>query len=148
MVPSFVRRRTPWLDSSRLHRTCTLAAGWMVSLHLAQIAEREMVSLHLLSLLFAGISSTEGINYGYGSQPRAQRSASPTLEWIQQWEQVEDVVPQAPPQKLFVEWPNNVRVQPNQTISTGLSVERPRLVWGSEPGADYVLRWMERPCDP
>jgi len=102
-----------------------------------------MVSLHLLSLLFAGISSIQGINYGYGSQPRAQRSASPTSEWIQQWEQVEDVVPQAPPQKLFVEWPNNVRVQPNQTISTGLSVERPRLVWGSEPGAFYTIMFFD-----
>ena len=50
--------------------------------------------------------------------------------------------------KFFVEWPNNVRVQPNDTISKGLSVERPRLVWGAESNALYIIMffggWSDR----
>ena len=52
-----------------------------------------MVFLYL-SAFFVGITEIEGLNYGYGSQPRAQRSATPTSEWAEQWEQVADVVPQ------------------------------------------------------
>ena len=101
-----------------------------------------MMLLHLLAF-FIGLTQIEGLNYGYGSQPRAQRSATPTNEWAEQWKQVSDVVPQAPPQKLFVEWPNNVRVQPNDTISTGLSVERPRLVWGTESNTLYTIMFFD-----
>merc|ERR1712156_971701 len=106
--------------------------------------DKGMVWLPLLATLFlAGLTKVQSLNYGYGSQPRAQRSDDPTEEWLQQWQQVADVVPQAPPQKLFVEWPNNVRVQPNQTISTGLSIQRPRLVWGSEPGTLYTIMFFD-----
>ena len=110
--------------------------------HSCKQFQQEMRFLLPLLLALATVE-VKCINYGYGRQPRAQRNASPPPEWFQEWERVRDVVPNAPPQKVFVEWPNNVRVQPNDTISTGLSVERPRLVWGAEPGTLYTVLFFD-----
>ena len=102
--------------------SCTFTARLFISAAVSSalvqaVVQVEMNLLFPPLLLFATARVTS-INYGYGRQPRAQRAASPPPERFQQWERVRDVVPNAPPQKLFVEWPNNVRVQPNDTIST------------------------------
>ena len=129
--------------------SCTFTARLFLSAAVSSalvqaVVQVEMNLLFPPLLLFAlATVRVSCINYGYGRQPRAQRDASPPPEWFQQWERVRDVVPNAPPQKLFVEWPNNVRVQPNDTISTGLSVERPRLVWGAETGSLYTVLFFD-----
>ena len=96
--------------------------------------------LLLLSLTF-GLAVSLSVDHD-----RVRREVSP--EWAQQWENVADVVPNAPPQKVFVEWPNKVRVEPNATISTGLNLGRPRLIWDAEPGALYTVMildgWSDR----
>merc|ERR1719219_2142809 len=96
-----------------------------------------------LLLLSAAIGHAAALSFGH---ERVRREVSP--EWAQQWEQVADVVPNPPPHKVFVEWPNNVRVEPNATISTGLNLGRPRLIWDAEPGALYTVMildgWSDR----
>merc|ERR1712066_280055 len=66
----------------------------------------------------------------------------PNPGWLDAWEEVGEVVGQAPPQRLMIDWPNNVQiVEPNATTSVGLMTTRPRLTWPAEPGALY-LHWM------
>ena len=99
------------------------------------------VSQLLLLFLTFGLAVSLRVDHG-----RVRREVSP--EWAQQWKHVADVVPNAPPQKVFVEWPNQVRVEPNATISTGLNLGRPRLIWDAEPGALYTVMildgWSDR----
>ena len=102
----------------------------------------EMMFLYL-SEFFAGITEIEGLNYGYGSQPRAQRPVTRPLSGSSngsRWRMSS--------LKFFIEWPNNVWVQSNDTISRGLSVKRPRLVWGAESNALYIIvffgGWSDR----
>ena len=60
--------------------------------------------------------------------------------WLDAWEEVGEVVGQAPPQRLMIDWPNNVQiVEPNATTSVGLMTTRPRLTWPAEPGALYTV---------
>ena len=101
-----------------------------------------MVFLYL-SAFFVGITEIEGLNYGYGSQPRAQRPVTRPLSGSSngsRWRMSS--------LKFFIEWPNNVWVQSNDTISRGLSVKRPRLVWGAESNALYIIvffgGWSDR----
>merc|ERR1712158_259884 len=54
--------------------------------------------------------------------------------------EVGEVVGEAPPQRLMIDWPNNVQiVEPNVTTSVGLMTTRPRLTWPAEPGAVYTV---------
>merc|ERR1711971_829670 len=60
--------------------------------------------------------------------------------WLDAWEEVGEVVGEAPPQRLLIDWPNNVQVvQPNTTTSVGWMKERPRLTWPAEAGALYTV---------
>ena len=64
----------------------------------------------------------------------------PNPGWLDAWEEVGEVVGQAPPQRLMIDWPNNVQiVEPNATTSVGLMTTRPRLTWPAEPGALYTV---------
>merc|ERR1712226_734803 len=64
----------------------------------------------------------------------------PNPGWLDAWEQVGEVVGQAPSQRLMIDWPNNVQiVEPNATTSVGLMTTRPRLTWPAEPGALYTV---------
>merc|ERR1712088_321783 len=65
---------------------------------------------------------------------------SPNPGWLDAWEEVGEVVGQAPPQRLMIDWPNNVQiVEPNVTTSVGLMTTRPRLTWPAEAGALYTV---------
>ena len=76
--------------------TLNAYCGWLAGGTLSLVSvfpyfDRGMVWLPLLVPLFlAGLTRVESLNYGYGSQPRAQRSDDPTEEWLQQWQQVHD----------------------------------------------------------
>merc|ERR1712110_494604 len=60
----------------------------------------------------------------------------PNPGWLDAWEEVGE----APPQRLMIDWPNNVQiVEPNVTTSVGLMTTRPRLSWPSEAGALYTV---------
>jgi len=60
--------------------------------------------------------------------------------WLDAWEEVGEVVGEAPPQRLMLDWPNNVQiVEPNVTTSVGLMTTRPRLTWPAEAGALYTV---------
>ena len=60
--------------------------------------------------------------------------------WLDAWEEVGEVVGDAPPQRLMLDWPNNVQiVEPNVTTSVGLMTTRPRLTWPAEAGALYTV---------
>ena len=89
------------------------------------------------------ISSLVYVN-GFGLGP----TLTPGAEWEEEWRRVSDIVDEAPPARLFVEWPDNVRVLPNVTIPVGQMLERPRVVWPTEPGALYTLilfdGWSDR----
>merc|ERR1712088_70679 len=64
----------------------------------------------------------------------------PNPGWLSAWEEVDQVVGEAPPQRLMINWANNVEiVEPNATTSVGLMTNRPRLTWPSEPGALYTV---------
>merc|ERR1711997_1341446 len=64
----------------------------------------------------------------------------PNPGWLDAWEEVGEVVGQAPPERLMIKWPNNVQiVEPNATTSVGLMTTRPRLTWPAEPGALYTV---------
>merc|ERR1711936_1030710 len=64
----------------------------------------------------------------------------PNPGWLSAWEEVDQVVREAPPQRLMINWANNVEiVEPNATTSVGLMTKRPRLSWPSEPGALYTV---------
>merc|ERR1712209_82132 len=64
----------------------------------------------------------------------------PNPGWSSAWEEVDQVVGEAPPQRLMINWANNVEiVEPNATTSVGLMTNRPRLTWPSEPGALYTV---------
>merc|ERR1712110_1277439 len=70
----------------------------------------KMIGVSQLLLLSHALVLAASLSFPHQDHQRARREVSP--EWAQQWEQVNDVVPNPPPQKLFVEWPNNVRVEP------------------------------------
>ena len=60
--------------------------------------------------------------------------------WLDAWEEVGEVVGDAPPQRLMLDWPNHVQiVEPNVTTSVGLMTTRPRLTWPAEAGALYTV---------
>merc|ERR1712088_1144793 len=64
----------------------------------------------------------------------------PNPGWLSAWEEVDQVVREAPPQRLMINWANNVEiVEPNATTSVGLMTKRPRLTWPSESGALYTV---------
>merc|ERR1719220_124837 len=64
----------------------------------------------------------------------------PNPGWLDAWEEVGEVVGEAPPQRLMIDWPNNVQiVEPNVTTSVGLMTTRPRLTWPAEAGALYTV---------
>merc|ERR1711963_1031615 len=64
----------------------------------------------------------------------------PNPGWLSAWEEVDQVVGEAPPQRLMINWANNVEiVEPNATTSVGLMTNGPRLTWPSEPGALYTV---------
>merc|ERR1712088_554108 len=64
----------------------------------------------------------------------------PNPGWLDTWEEVGEVVGQAPPQRLMIDWPNNVQiVEPNVTTSVGLMTTRPKLTWPTEAGALYTV---------
>merc|ERR1711994_208231 len=64
----------------------------------------------------------------------------PNPGWLNAWEEVDQVVREAPPKRLMINWANNVEiVEPNATTSVGLMTKRPRLTWPSEPGALYTV---------
>ena len=66
--------------------------------------------------------------------------SSPPAGWRKAWQPVSDLVDGAPPQRLQVDWPDNVRLtDTNLTISTGLVTKKPTLLWSPEPGALYTL---------
>ena len=89
--------RTPWFSMiphpGYTERVLPMTCRWD-SLSLVSVFryfDRVMVWLPLLAPLFlAGLTRVQSLNYGYGSQPRAQRSDDPTEEWLQQWQQVHD----------------------------------------------------------
>ena len=55
-----------------------------------------------------------------------------------------ELVGQAPPQRLVVNWPHKVQiVEPNVTASVGWMKERPRLTWPAEPGALYTVMLLD-----
>ena len=114
---------------------------WSHKSHSHLLCAARMIGVSQLLLLSHALVLAASLSFPHQDHQRARREVSP--EWAQQWEQVNDVVPNPPPQKLFVEWPNNVRVEPNATISTGLSLGRPRLVWDAEPGALYTVMFFD-----
>merc|ERR1712012_1270526 len=70
----------------------------------------------------------------------------PSLEWkygdAEMWAQVPEIaalVSSAPPSKVFVEWPSNIRVDLNDSVGVGRMQERTRLVWPTEKGALYSV---------
>merc|ERR1719210_58556 len=81
---------------------------------------------------------TLGLVQGFG--------LGPSLEWkdgdAEMWAQVPEIaalVSSAPPSKVFVEWPSNIRVDLNDSVGVGRMQERPRLVWPTEKGALYSV---------
>ena len=57
--------------------------------------------------------------FGWNYRSRYAAQAELPADWETVWEQVGELVETPPSQKLLVEWPNNVNVQPNDTISVG-----------------------------
>jgi len=89
-----------------------------------------------LLVLFA--AATLGFVQGFG--------LGPSLEWkdgdAEMWARVPEIaalVSSAPPSKVFVEWPSNIRVDLNDSVGVGRMQERPRLVWPTEKGALYSV---------
>ena len=68
---------------------------------------------------------------------------SPPPGWSDTWEQVKNLIPDAPSSKLVVEWPNNVNIKPGATVPVGLMKERPRLKWKTELSALYTLMLID-----
>merc|ERR1711963_1126355 len=91
-----------------------------------------------MELLVIFAVGTIGFVQGFG--------LGPSLEWkdgdAELWAQVPEIaalVSSAPPSKVFVEWPSNIRVDLNDSVGVGRMQERPRLVWPTEKGALYSV---------
>ena len=110
-----------------------------------------------LALLLAPVSASSllwaaphsGYNFQHGfprwkfyNLPFAKDQANPG--WVSDWEEVGELVGEAPPQRLLIDWPNNVQVvQPNTTTSVGWMKERPKLTWPADPGALYTVMLLD-----
>ena len=110
-----------------------------------------------LALLLAPVSASSllwaaphsGYNFQHGfprwkfyNLPFAKDHANPG--WVSDWEEVGELVGEAPPQRLLIDWPNNVQVvQPNTTTSVGWMRERPKLTWPADPGALYTVMLLD-----
>ena len=68
---------------------------------------------------------------------------SPSPGWKKAWQEVGNLVPDAPSSKLIVKWPNNGKIEPNASTSVGLMTERPNLQWKTEPGALYTVMVLD-----
>ena len=77
--------------------------------------------------------------FGWNYRSRYAAQAELPADWETVWEQVGELVETPPSQKLVVEWPNDVNVQPNDTIPVGWMGERPTLYWPSERGELYTV---------
>ena len=73
--------------------------------------------------------------------------SSPHSGW-KAWQEVENLVPEAPSSKLIVKWPNNGKIEPNAFTSVGLMTERPNLQWKTEPGALYTVMVLDAEAFP
>merc|ERR1711899_561361 len=99
------------------------------------LSARMAIGRELLVIFAVG---TLGVVQGFG--------LGPSLEWkdgdAEMWAQVPEIaslVSSAPPSKVFVEWPSNIRVDLNDSVGVGRMQERPRLVWPTEKGALYSV---------
>ena len=48
-------------------------------------------------------------------------------------------ISQVPPGKLLVDYPHGISIRPNDTVTTGLLFQRPRLWWRTKPGRLYTV---------
>ena len=48
-------------------------------------------------------------------------------------------ISQVPPGKLLVDYPLGISIRPNDTVTTGLLWQRPRLWWRTRPGSLYTV---------
>ena len=129
-----------------------------LSTNLSSATMRGSSVLVSLSLVNLSHQFSHGYRYGhgwasYGAPLNANFfSRSPTpVGWRDSWKPVEDgplgqypggkwLVDGAPPEKLQVSWPNNVRItETNSTVSTGLMSVKPTLSWPVEPGVLYTV---------
>ena len=46
---------------------------------------------------------------------------------------------QVPPGKLLIDYPRGISIRPNDTLTTGLLWQRPRLWWRTRPGSLYTV---------
>ena len=56
---------------------------------------------------------------------------------------MEEFVPVAPSNKLVVEWPNNVTIEPGQYANVEWMTTRPKLKWETERGALYTVLLLD-----
>ena len=82
-------------------------------------------------------SARPGTGLGYNYRSYISNQFTKPDDWDQQWESVE--VPAAPPAKLVVEWPNNVRIEPGDFANVDWMTTRPKLKWEAERGALYSV---------
>ena len=61
-------------------------------------------------------------------------------DWRSLWQPVEGLVEEIPRWMLSIEWDSTGKIMPNDTVSTGKMMERPRLSWPVEYGAYYTVR--------
>ena len=60
-------------------------------------------------------------------------------EWRDHWRPVEHLVEEIPRWMLSIEWPSTGKITPNDTVSVGKMMERPKLSWPVEHGALYTV---------
>ena len=77
--------------------------------------------------------------FGWNYRSRLVAQTELPADWEASWKQVGSPVETVPSHKLVVEWPNNVNVQPNDTVDVGWMGKRPSLYWPSESGELYTV---------
>merc|ERR1719499_382437 len=71
------------------------------------------------------------------------RSFQVSSGWAQQWEPIKNLVPEIPPSKLIVEWPNNVKIDPGSYANVEWMTSKPTLRWKEERGALYTVMLVD-----
>ena len=69
----------------------------------------------------------------------ASSSSMTWTEWRNHWRPVEHLVEEIPRWMLSIEWASTGKIMPNDTVSVGKMMERPKLSWPVEHGALYTV---------
>jgi len=72
------------------------------------------------------------------------------VEWQSLWLKtgtVPECLPTTPDHRLFVRFSNGVQIRPNDTVTTGLMLSPPDVVWRTEPGGLYTILLVNADID-